>query len=172
MLFHEQVYQFFREIIIEKLDKYKQMLLSCSVNNCELIYEQVADCYENDLIEFGDYPEEYLQFFLDLLGEPEIYNKQGLWAFFLVVGTESHKLTYEAKAAIARALVANYPQYEDSTLCLSACDFIARYYDYCESEKILRTLDDIEHGKSLKGFAKDGLHTLYNGLSRIDSSKI
>lgn len=148
------------------------MLLSCSEENSEMTFELVADRYEDDLLEFDEYPKEYFQFFLDLLSENEIYSKRGLWSFFLVVGTESYKLTSEAKATISATLIDNYFLYEDKMLCLTICDFVARNYDYYEAERILLKLKSIEQGKKLKGLADDGLHTLHNGLSRMDRAKL
>jgi hypothetical protein len=142
------------------LSKYENKLLNCSLKKSESIYQKVADNYEDDLLDFDDYPKEYFDFFLRLLSEHQFYSKPGLWNFLLIISTESHKLSGEAYKAISGCIIDNYSKYEDEDLCLAVCDFIARNYEYIEAEKLLLKLKKLEQNKTEKGFADDGLRIL------------
>ena len=148
------------------LDEYESKLLSCSPTKSESVFQKIADNYEDDLLEFDDYPEEYFNFFIKLLSERQFYAKPGLWNFLLVVGTESHKLSSEAYQTISNCIIDNYSEYEDEDLCLAVCDFIARNYEHTQAEKVLLELKSLEQLKAEKGFADDGLRILNNERTR------
>jgi hypothetical protein len=67
----------------QKLDEYRELLAKCSGQQCESVFQKVADSYEDDLLEFEDFPDDYFAFVLDLLSNPSFYSKAGVWNFLL-----------------------------------------------------------------------------------------
>ena len=148
------------------LADYEKALTNCKPDECDSTFQKIADRYEDDLLEFDEYPEDYFHFFLKLLCEERFFEKPGLWNFLLVLSTESHKLSMEHYNKIADCIVDNYLKYNDADLCLSVCDFIARNYESKFAERLLLGLKDIEKQKIKAGFADDGLRILQNEIER------
>lgn len=149
-----------------KLDEFERNILECPLEKSEAVFQKAADSYEDELLEYDDFPEPYFLFFLKLLSEQKFFDKPGLWNFLLVISTESHKLSSEHYSRIADAILNNYVFYEDEDLCLAVCDFVARNYDHNTARGILDKLREIENEKSEKGFADDGLRILANEIQR------
>ena len=148
------------------LEEYEREILSCQKQKCESVFQRIADSYEDDLLEFNDFPEEYLSFLLRLLSEEQFFKKPGLWNFMIVIGTEYHKLSSIQYKKIADCILDNYIKYQDEDLNLAVCDFIARNYTHKKAKKLLLSLKIIEKGKVEKGFADDGLRILNNEIER------
>lgn len=146
------------------LESYEKELLICDSlsGDSEIIFGEIADKYEDDLLEYDDFPEEYFRFLLKLLSNKIYFSKPGLWNFLSVIGTENHKLEFRHYEELSNCFIQNFICYEDKTLCLSICDFIVGNYNFDLAEKLLLRLKEIEKEKKEKGFADDGLKNLYS----------
>lgn len=140
------------------LQEYENILLGCSEANSESVFQNIADRYEDDLLNFDDFPEDYFNFIIKLLSDSRFYSKAGVWNFLLVLSTEFHRLSTQHYNRLAEIFVDNYKNYQDEDLCLAVCDFIARNYNLNKAEQIFSRLDPIEKLKpeSLQGFVADG----------------
>ena len=146
----------------ERIETYRHLLTVCDVRNCENVFQSIADRFEDDLLEVEEFPENYFGFVLELLGNESLFSKPGVWNFLLVLSTEQGKLLPQHYEMLARCLVSNYARYENSDLCLAACDFVARNYSAVEARAILGRLSAIEQNKAerLHGYVKEGLRIL------------
>lgn len=122
----------------------------------------MADSYEDDLLEFAHFPDDYFGLVLELLSEAESYAKPGVWNFLLVLGTEQGKLQARHYRALADCMIRNYEHYTDEDLCLAVCNFVARNYSAAGAKPIFDRLAAIEAKKpdELRGFVSDGLRIL------------
>jgi hypothetical protein len=156
-----------------KLDEYKVALTRCTGSQCESVFQRVAESFEDDLLEFEDFPEDYFSFALELLSNATFYLKPGLWSFLMVLGTERHKLTSRHYDELAERMVEGYSRYSNEDLCLAVCDFIARNYSAAVARSLFGKLDAIEKNKSmdLRGFVADGLRILAAEEKRVLSDK-
>ncbi|NPU90853.1 MAG: hypothetical protein HPY82_02995 [Gammaproteobacteria bacterium] len=150
------------------LKKYEFELRNASESKSEGVYQRIADNFEDDLLEYQDFPRDYFYFLLKLLSDYDFYSKPGLWNFLLVLGTEGHKLESLHYEELADCIVGNYANYKNADLCLAVCDFIARNYSEVDAKAIFRKLEVIEANKpdEEKGFVKDGLRILAAEISR------
>lgn len=140
------------------LSKYKEKLLGCSNAQCESVFRKIADRYEDDLLDFEDFPDDHFKFMVQLLSDSRLFSKPGVWNFLLVLGTEYHKLKSHHYEKLADVIIAHYEKYQNEDLCLAVCDFIARNYSLDEAGLIFDRLESVEKLKSadLHGFVTDG----------------
>ncbi len=152
----------------DKLAQYLDAILQAKAKQSESACSKAADNFEDDLLEFENFPDEYFEFVLNLLSKEEFYSRPGIWNFLLVLGTEKHKLLLTHYDRISVCIVDYYREYTDEDLCLAACDFIARNYAEASARKLLNKLKDIEKEKDedLRGFADDGLRILEQEIIR------
>jgi hypothetical protein len=145
-----------------KLDEYRTLLSQCVGRQCESTFQKVADSYEDDLLEFEEFPEDYFRFVLELLSNATFYAKPGIWNFLLVLGTEQGKLQPRHYRGLVEQIVSNYGKYENADLCLAVCDFIARNYSGSDARPVFEKLAEIEGRKPrhLQGFVADCLRIL------------
>jgi len=154
--------------IANKLADYRNKILAAPQERSESVLGKIADSFEDDLLDFDGFPDDYFEFVLNLLSDKNFYSKKGIWNFFLVLGTEGGKLLTNHYERLAESIVRNYRNYEDEDLCLAACDFIARNYKESLARNLLVNLRNIEKDKDvqLHGFANDGLLTLDREIAR------
>lgn len=126
----------------------------------EATYEKVSNLYSDGLLEYDGFPDEYLSFLVDILSESKFYSKDGAFHFLAIIGVDTDIMSPDQLKSISDAITSNFIYYDDEMLCLTACDFIARYYPNKEAKKILLRLKEIENDKTEKGFADDGLRIL------------
>jgi len=140
------------------LSEYEAKLLNCDQSNSESVFQDVADSYEDDLLEFDEFPDEYFDFVLTLLSDNRFFSKAGVWNFLLVLGTESHRLCSNHYARLSDTIIDHFKDYDDEDLCLGVCDFVARNYSLADASMIFDRLEAIEKQKSesLHGFVADG----------------
>ena len=152
----------------EKLAQYEDAILRSDMKRSESVYSKAADNFEDDLLEFEDFPEQYFEFVLKLLSEEQFYAKPGLWNFLLALSTEKEKLTPKHYERLTNCMLSHYRAYTDEDLCLAVCDFIARNCAPGPAKKLLDRLKDIEQSKAegLRGFANDGLRILAREVAR------
>lgn len=137
-------------------------MLRADERSSESVYSKIADSFEDDLLDFEHFPEEYFQFAEKLFSEEVFYRKPGLWNLLLALSTESHKLQQDHYERLLRTFVNFYPRYENGDLCLAVCDFVARNVPEKVARKTLNALKHCETEKplALRGFADDGLRIL------------
>jgi hypothetical protein len=157
----------------DRVSEYRELLLGCSDSRSESIFQQVADRYEDDLLEFNEFPDEYFDLAVDLLSNVKFYSKPGVWNFLLVLGTEHDKLQQHHYEMLADRIVCNYGSYKNKDLCLAVCDFIARNYPVPDATRIFEQLAPIESKKpeELHGFVKEGRGILLAEESRAQTKK-
>lgn len=140
-----------------EIDSFSKMLLEAKN---EAACEKIADLYSDGILEYKNFPDEYLDFIVSILSESNFYSKEGVFHFLATLGMETDIMSTTQLKSISDAITSNFINYDDEMLCLTACDFIARYYPNKEAKKILLRLKEIESDKTEKGFADDGLRTL------------
>lgn len=129
----------------------------------EATFEKVANQFSDRLLNHVGFPIEYSNFLIDILSEPKFYAKEGAFHFLAIVGVDTDIMSSVQLKNISDAIESNFINYNDEMLCLTACDFIARYYPNVEARRILLRLKQIEGGKAEKGFVDDGLRILDTG---------
>lgn len=131
-------------------------------SNEEREFEKIANLYSNDILDFAEFPNDYCDFLVDILSDKRIYTKTGAHYFLALLGADTDIMSGEQLKSISQVITENFAYYVDEMLCLTSCDFIARYYQKDYAESILNQLKRIEEKKSEKGFADDGLRILRN----------
>ena len=148
---------------MDKISTFREKLTE---SKNELDIEEVADQYSDGIADYGDFPDEYAAFLFEILSVPLFYTKPGIYKFLSIVGVDTDIMSSKQLRNISDAIIDNYINYNDEILCITACDFIARYYPHKEAEEILLRLKHIEDNKVEKGFADDGLRILINEAKR------
>ena len=153
---------------MDKINSYRKMLLEAK---SESAFQKVSNLYSDDILEYKTFPDEYLAFLIEILTKPQFYTKQGVFRFLAIIGIETDIMSTAQLKNISDAIIDSYVNYADGMLCLTACDFIARYYPHEEAERILLRLKYMENEKEEKGFADDGLRILRNERQKTDVTK-
>jgi len=153
---------------MNKLDSYKKMLLEAKT---ESVFEKVSNLYSDDILEYSGFPNEHLDFLLDVLSESQFYTKKGAFHFLAILGVDTDIMSQAQLKKISDEIKNNYINYSDEMLCLTSCDFIARYYPAEEAKLILLELQNIEKNKSMSGYADDGLRIIDNEEKRSNLTK-
>lgn len=151
---------------MDKFSSYREALLEAT---SERDFERVSSAFSDSLLEESGFPNEYLEFLVEILSDSIFYSKEGAFHFLAVIGVDTDIMTPIQLNAISNAIVENFINYEDEMLCITSCDFIARYYPHDEAERLLFRLKSIEEKKPEKGFANDGLRILQNERNRSRS---
>lgn len=161
----------FGVIMIMKIEKYISEISDAPEKRAESVYQKVADSFEDDLLDFDDFPDGYFEFVVKLLSEESFYLKPGLWNFLMVLGAEKQKMKRFHYESLGRIFIDHYRFYLDEDLCLAVCDFVARNYEEVCARFILDKLKAIEVEKddNLRGFAADGIRILERKLERNKS---
>lgn len=156
-----------------KIENYSVSLLEAKPERCEGVFSRTADNFEDDLLEFDEFPPEYFDFALSLLSDERYYSRPGVWNFLLVLGTEKEKLLEAHYRALAQVITDNYPSYKNPDLCLAVCDFIARNYETKWARELLTRLKGLEAVKpaELQGSADEGLKILEREVARSLKSR-
>lgn len=159
-------------IFQERLAEYRGLLSACKGRQCEKVFQQVADRYEDDLLELEGFPDNYFKLVIDLLSDNSLYSKPGAWNFLLVLGTEQGRLQPAHYDALAECIVLSYERYSNTDLCVAVCDFIARNYPPAKAKGVFSQLAAAEEKKpeALHGFVKDGLRILAAEERRASNS--
>jgi hypothetical protein len=153
------------------IDQYLLKINSASDKKAESAYQKVADSFENELLEYDEFPSGYFEFIIKLMSDETFYSKPGLWNFLMVLSTEKSKMKSTHYLQLADTIIGNFYNYQDKDLCLAVCDFIARNYDEASARKLFKQLSDIEKdkGADYEGFVDQGLFILEREIARRDS---
>lgn len=129
---------------------------------------RLADQFEDDLLEYSDFPDEYLMLFATLLSESRYFDKPGIWNFVLAVNNARDALTKKQLEHIADVFLANFQHYLEPDLCLAVCDFIARNIQLSRAAELLKELKLQEDGKppEARGFVEQGFFILNQEAKR------
>lgn len=157
---------------MKKIAEYSQQILNAPIEKSESVLSGTADSFEDDLLSFHDFPDEYFDFALTLLSEEGFFARPGVWNFLLVLSTEKGKLSDVHYAQLADTVSQHYRSYANKDLCLAVCDFVARNYPHDRARELLEQLKRIEKEKpeELRGFADDGLQILEREIERSQKS--
>lgn len=123
---------------------------------------RLADQFEDDLLDFADFPSDHFDFIKDLFSDPKYFNKPGIWNFVLAINNTKDALKHEQLHLIEEVFLNNYEFYLDADLCLAICDFIARNVKQPHAHKLLQQLKETESKKplNLQGYANEGFFIL------------
>lgn len=128
----------------------------------EALCSRLADQFEDDLLEYADFPDEHLMLFATLLSDSRYFEKPGLWNFVMAVNNARDALTSEQLERIGEVFLANFQRYLDPDLCLAVCDFVARNIEPAKATELLHQLKQQEDGKppELQGIVDQGFFIL------------
>ena len=134
---------------------------------------RLADNFEDDLLEYAEFPDAHLDFFLTLLSSQQYYSKPGIWNFVLAVNNARDALSASQYESIATAFENNFGNYTDKELCFAVCDFIARNLELPVAADLLKKLKQQELQKSseLQGYVDEGLFILEQEKKRARSAE-
>ncbi len=152
-------------------DQFPQLLTQISLldnRNSAAICSRLADTFENNLLNYEQFPSSYMDFFLALLSDQRYYTKPGIWNFILAVNNAKDALSAAQYETITAAFTENFADYRDKELCFAVCDFIARNLSYSKAATLLRTLkaQELQKAADLRGYADEGLFILEQEVIR------
>lgn len=129
---------------------------------------RLADQFEDDLLEYADFPDEHLMLFATLLSDNRYFEKPGIWNFIMAVNNARDALTSEQLERIGEIFLANFQRYLDPDLCLAVCDFVARNIQPPKAAELLQQLKQREDGKppELQGIVDQGFFILSQEAKR------
>lgn len=129
---------------------------------------RLADQFEDDLLEYANFPDEYLMLFMTLLSDRRYFEKPGIWNFVLAVNNARDALTSEQLERIGKEFVANFQDYLDPDLCLAVCDFVARNIRPSKAAELLQELKRREAKKpsEVQGIVDQGFFILSQEIKR------
>lgn len=129
---------------------------------------RLADQFEDDLLEYADFPSDYFIFFSTLLSERRYFYKPGIWNFILAVNNARDALTTSQLEGICDTFLVNFQNYLDADLCLAVCDFVARNIQPSKATKILQNLKQQESAKptEVQGIVDQGFFILNQEIKR------
>ncbi|HWT18485.1 MAG TPA: hypothetical protein VN280_06185 [Variovorax sp.] len=129
---------------------------------------RLADQFEDDLLEYADFPDEHLMLFMTLLSDRRYFERPGIWNFVLAVNNARDALTKEQLERIGEAFVANFQNYLDPDLCLAVCDFVARNIQPSRAAELLKELKLREAVKpsDVQGIVDQGFFILSQEVKR------
>lgn len=129
---------------------------------------RLADQFEDDLLEYADFPDEHLMLFTTLLSDSRYFEKPGIWNFILAVNNARDALTGAQLEHIAEVFLANFQRYLDPDLCLAVCDFVARNIQPSRATALLRQLklQEDEKPPEVRGIVDQGFFILGQEVKR------
>ena len=142
-----------------KIAIYRQLLMSAEK---ESVIKDISHEYSEDILDYENFPEEYLEFLVEILSTKELYMKDGIYHFLVLVGTDTDIMTEEQLERIVLAIKSNYHNYLNKMLCFTVCDFIAYYYPEDPARKVLKYMVSLETEKpeELRCYAQEGLNII------------
>jgi hypothetical protein len=134
---------------------------------------RLADEFENDLMEYEDFPDGHLDYFLTLVSVEKYYQKPGIWNFILAVNNSRDALREVQFTRITGAFVDHFADYRDKELCFAVCDFVARNIEPSKAIRLLGQLKEYEIRKSedLRGYAAEGLYIVEQEIKRAKAKE-
>ncbi len=129
---------------------------------------RLADQFEDDLLEYADFPSDYFMFFTALLSEHRYFEKPGIWNFILAVNNARDALTSQQLEGIGDTFLANFQDYLDADLSLAVCDFVARNIQPSRATQLLQALKqrEVAKPKDVQGIVDQGFFILSQEIKR------
>jgi len=129
---------------------------------------RLADQFEDDLLEYADFPDKHLMLFTTLLTDSRYFEKPGIWNFVLAVNNARDALTTEQFECLGEVFLANFQRYLDPDLSLAVCDFVARNIQPSKAAELLREFKLREDEKPLevRGIVEQGFFILSHEAKR------
>lgn len=91
------------------------------------------------------FPDEALSLLLDILSDPALYTKKGMWSFlyhFTLTSWFIDDFSEDQRNKVIVAIKQNYPQYVECEFCRYACQLIVELYDG-ETQQIMPLFDQL-----------------------------
>lgn len=129
-------------------------------------FEVAANGLSESILDENGFTDDHLGVVTYVLSDSSVYSKDGAFYVLAILGVDTDIMTKTHLDSIAETIVENFEYYDDEMLCLTACDFLARYYPYDKAEGYLLRVKAVEQKKSEGGFANDGLITLKKERAR------
>jgi hypothetical protein len=153
------------------MDQFPHLLTQISLvenKRSAALCSRLADSFEDDLLQYEEFPAEHFNFFLALLVSEQYCNKPGVWNFLLAVNNAKDALSKLQYESITIAFVDSYGKYTDKDLCFAVCDFIARNLEPLKAVQLLTKLKQQESHKSieLQGYVDQGFFILEQEAKR------
>jgi hypothetical protein len=124
---------------------------------------RLADRFEDDFMEYADFPDEHLMLLMTLLSDSRYFEKPGIWNFVLALNSARDMLTSEQMERIGEVFLANFQRYLDPDLCLAVCDFVARNIQPSRGAELLR---EDQKPPELRGIVDQGFFILSKEAKR------
>lgn len=123
---------------------------------------RLADLFEDDFLEYEDFPEQHLMLITTLLSDSRYFEKQGIWNFVLALNSARDMLKSEQWEHIGEVFLANFQRYLDPDLCLAVCDFVARNFKPSRASELLEKLklQEAEKPPEVRGIVDEGFFIL------------
>ncbi|MFJ4143423.1 hypothetical protein [Pseudomonas sp. NPDC089734] len=99
---------------------------------------ELATEYDRMTLGHEIFPEECLEFILELLSTEALFSKAGIDAFLIKLSTDMDKLSVQQKEKLLNVIRNNYCNYSDLELCWVVGDMVARYYDRKQAMNFFR----------------------------------
>ena len=129
-------------------------------------FEAASNGLSESILDENGFTDEHLKIVTYVLSDNSVYSKDGAFYILAILGVDTDIMTKSQLDAVAEAIVSNFEHYDDEMLCITACDFLARYYPVDDAERYLLRIKSVEQKKSEGGFANDGLITLKKERAR------
>ncbi|MDF9617967.1 hypothetical protein P5705_09960 [Pseudomonas entomophila] len=108
----------------------------------------------DDLISnFENIPDAYFGLWLDILSDPELYNKQGMHVFVMNLQICMHALSEDQKEGALHAILSHYSNYNNLDTCWHVGDLIARCYKMQKALNCFKILFPASTEQGRKGIA-------------------
>lgn len=129
---------------------------------------RLADQFEDDLLEYADFPDEHLMLFATLLSDARYFEKPGIWNFVMAVNNARDALTDRQMERIGEVFLASFQRYLDPDLSLAVCDFVARNMQPSKAVELLRKLklQEGEKPPEVRGIVDQGFFILSQEAKR------
>jgi len=129
---------------------------------CAALCSRLADEFEDDLLEYEQFPDAYFDFVLTLLLSAQYYSRPGIWNFLMAVNNAKDALTEQQYASLAAAFTEKFSNYADKDLSFAVCDFAARNYSIEQAESLLQRLkqQELKKPQEMQGDVAQGFYIL------------
>lgn len=147
------------------MDEFSHLLMQIATTDdkrCAALCSRLADEFEDDLLEYDQFPDAHFDFILTLLLSSQYFDKPGVWNFLIAVNNAKDALSEQQYASLASTFTERFSNYTDKDLSFAVCDFVARNYIITQAEILLQKLQQQELKKNpeLHGDVEQGFYIL------------
>lgn len=158
----------------ETLSDFTLKIIQSTASKSESICARTANEFEDELMYLEGLPPGPFGFIERLLSEEGLYQQPGIWHFLMVLSAGRHRLMPGHFKQLGKVFRKHFASYEDSDLCFTVCDFVARNFPHDDARKLLEDLRCLEGQKpsNVRGLADEGLCILENEIRREGGCKL